>query len=95
MTTEADILGRPPVMRPLPAPDVDTSDDWKGESLIRNGKTAQFHRRGNAIAQRVAAARRAKVGELLDQGLSFKEIMLRLDLRRDTLAQDIAKVRQK
>lgn len=35
MTTEADILGRPPVMKPPVEPEPEVQEDWMGERLIR------------------------------------------------------------
>ena len=41
MTTPYDTLGRPPVMRRRPEPEIDidaviAADDWRGEALVRN-----------------------------------------------------------
>lgn len=38
MTHATDILGRPPVTRPVPKPEPDQETDWKGESHISNVK---------------------------------------------------------
>lgn len=36
MTDTVDLLGRPPIMRPLPHPEITFEEDWKGEHHILN-----------------------------------------------------------
>lgn len=59
MTTQADILGRPPVMKARPEPADRPDPNWKGEHLIRNAKV---HRLGNkfTVENAMRKAMRAK-----------------------------------
>lgn len=59
MTNQADILGRPPKMKPRPKADDEPVQDWTGEHLIRNRRVKRI---GNKFsvqnAQRKAYKRR-------------------------------------
>lgn len=57
MTTEADILGRPPVMKPLQRPEERAEPDWRGEHLISRRPVQRLGAKFT-LANAVRAARR-------------------------------------
>lgn len=59
MTDVTDILGRPPIMRPLADPEICFDDDWSGEHFIRDVPLANQGKAGTEGRQTKRPARRA------------------------------------
>lgn len=98
MTEQIDILGRPPIMKPVileerqPEPD---TQDWRGEHLITRVPKARrsgFNMKSRDAVAPVASkliARRSKVSALFDTGLSPTEIGAQIGCTSTTVRKDL------
>ena len=92
MTTEADILGRPPAMKPIERTDLDVAPattDWRGEHLLRVPKVPQGGmnmKTSKADAKRAQTiARREKLSGLVGKGLTETDIAAQLGVSRSCI----------
>ena len=98
MTTEADILGRPPAMKPIEKTDLDVAPDgvdWRGEHFLKVPKNPHSPRNFDvskpkiAPKQAEAIARREKLAGLVGKGLTETDIAAQLGVSRSCIRSDL------
>ena len=98
MTTEADILGRPPAMKPIERTDLEvapTATDWRGEHFLKVPKNPHAGGGHNMKTPKVdpkraaTIARREKLAGMVGKGLTETDIAAQLGVSRSCIRSDL------
>lgn len=96
MTSRQDILGRPPVMRPIQDDEIIRfEDDWRGEHLIkiepvnRGSFVSQKYHPGQRTRESAKIERRGRVAVLHGQGVNKTAIAAQIGVSETCVVNDL------
>tara|TARA_R110000851_G_scaffold22626_11_gene67021 strand:- start:2966 stop:3283 length:318 start_codon:yes stop_codon:yes gene_type:complete len=98
MTLNIDILGRPPIMKPLEREEMDLTpeDDWRGKRFIKVVRSTDNGFNGFNVnvapvknKQAVAIERRNKLAGLIAKGMTETDMAAATGVTRTTITYDL------